>query len=120
MYARGFLNAPLFSCALRRFRRWNLFSNDFPLRAIPLLSAIPDYLVSYPKIENAYDSASQYPLLAVAEAKRDNFDAGWAQCAAEQHVCRLLNQQAGTNGGVPVWGVVRNGLLWEFGMLKGA
>lgn len=125
MYAREYLIAPLFSFAQMRHDRLNMYSNDFPLecapptKELPALVGLPDYLVTYPKIPEAYDLASQFPLLAVAEAKNETFNAGWAQCAAELYACRLLNESAGTNGGAPLWGIVTNGLHWEFGKMLG-
>lgn len=125
MYAREYLIAPLFSYIARRYQRLNFFSNEFPLtgqappEAEHALAGTPDYLAAYPKTPGAYDKASQFPLLAVAEAKKETFDAGWAQCAAELYACRQWNESAGTNGSVPLWGIVTNGLLWEFGRLDG-
>lgn len=124
MFARENLIAPVFTFAQMRHSRLNMFFNDFLLEGEwegqPALSGTPDYLLAYPKEAGALDSASQFPLLAVAEAKNETFNAGWAQCAAELYVCRQLNEIAGKNGDTPLWGIVTNGFIWEFGKLEGA
>ena len=48
------------------------------------------------------------------EAKKDNFEEGWGQCAAEMEAA----QQANQNTELTVYGVVTNGKLWEFAKLK--
>lgn len=79
-------------------------------KAMPLesdtLMGITDYLIS-PK--RAYLSL---PLLCVAEAKRDDFVQGRAQCLAEMTACQWNNQQEGH--ATDVYGIVSNGQTWQF------
>jgi hypothetical protein len=79
-------------------------------KAAPLetdtLTGVADYLVS---ADRAYLAA---PLLCVAEAKRDDFLLGQAQCVAEMHACQWNSQQAGRDH--DVYGIVSNGQVWQF------
>ena len=52
------------------------------------------------------------PLLCVAEAKKDDFEKGLAQCLVELHTCAQIN--AGKDHRVPVFGIVTNGTSWQF------
>ena len=52
-------------------------------------------------------------LLIVVEAKKNDFDQGWAQCLAELITAQKLN---GDNK-LPVYGIVTDGKYWEFGEL---
>lgn len=51
------------------------------------------------------------PLLCVAEAKKDNFEKGMAQCLVEMAVCAELNEKAGKS--LDVFGIVTNGTGWQ-------
>lgn len=62
-------------------------------------------------------SRIQSPILAVVEAKKENFDTGTYQCAAELYACQLLNLRAGKT--LPVYyGCVSTGQLWTFVKLE--
>lgn len=79
-------------------------------KAAPLttdaLKGTADYLIT-PK--QAYIGT---PLLCVAEAKKDDFIQGTAQCIAEMTACRGSNQQDGIT--IDVFGIVSNGQDWKF------
>ncbi len=79
-------------------------------KAMPLesntLMGVTDYLIS---AKRAYLSL---PLLCVAEAKRDDFVQGRAQCLAEMLACRWNNQQEGHDA--DIYGIVSNGQSWQF------
>ena len=51
------------------------------------------------------------PLLCVAEAKKDNFEKGMAQCLVEMAVCAELNEKAGRS--LEIYGIVTNGTGWQ-------
>jgi len=51
-------------------------------------------------------------LVIVIHAQQNNFEVGWAHCLAALVVSDFLNQQLR-----PVYGIVTNGQLWEFGRL---
>ena len=70
------------------------------------LIGVADYLIA-PK--RAYLS---YPLLCVAEAKRDDFEQGRTQCVAEMIACRDSNTRR--NHTTDVYGIVSNGQGWQF------
>lgn len=65
-----------------------------------------DYLVT----EN-FDY-SEAPMLCVAEAKKDDFDQGLAQCLVEMQACQWMNQKVGR--AIEVFGIVTNGEGWKF------
>ncbi|MBC8137790.1 MAG: hypothetical protein H8F28_18065 [Fibrella sp.] len=58
------------------------------------------------------------PLLCVAEAKRDNFVQGEAQCVAEMVACRWINKRDDLS--LDVYGIVSNGQEWVFYRLTAA
>lgn len=74
----------------------------------------PDYLISAWRDE-VISELINTPLLAVAEAKRQDFDSGWGQCLAAQIACQKINQ----NDNLTVYGIVSTGIIWEFGKLEG-
>ncbi len=51
-------------------------------------------------------------LLCVAEAKRDDFEQGLAQCLVEMAVCERMNEADGMS--MDVYGIVTNGTGWVF------
>jgi hypothetical protein len=76
-----------------------------------VLTGVPDYVFAQ---RTQYDSESLEPPVFVAiEAKKDNFEEGWGQCAAEMVAAQQANQSITT-----VYGVVTNGKLWEFAKLQ--
>ncbi len=70
------------------------------------LKGVADYLIT-PR--QAY---IETPLLCVAEAKKDDFVRGAAQCLAEMVACRQNNQSAGYK--IDIFGIVSNGQDWKF------
>ena len=71
-----------------------------------MLTGFADYLIT-PMV--AYVTTL---LLCAAEAKRDNFEAGRAQCLAEMAACREKNQADGHD--IDLFGFVSNGQTWKF------
>lgn len=82
-----------------------------PLNFDDKLSGIPDYILAKrsPLGKFVFDK----PYFVVVEAKRDNFFEGWGQCLAEMVAVQKLNE----NPEQPVFSVVSNGKVWEFGRL---
>jgi hypothetical protein len=70
------------------------------------MTGIADYLITP---DRAYIAT---PLLGVAEAKRDDFVQGRAQCIAEMAACQWINRQE--NRDITVYGIVSNGQAWQF------
>lgn len=73
----------------------------------------PDYFISALR-EDVMDRLFSTPLLAVAEAKKQDFEAGWGQCLAEMIACQKINQ----NDPITIYGIVTTGLIWEFAKLE--
>ena len=72
-----------------------------------------DYFVSA-WVDGVTDRLVDRPLLTVVEAKKQDFEGGWAQCLAELIACQKLNQDEQ----VTVYGIVSTGIIWEFGKLE--
>jgi hypothetical protein len=77
------------------------------------LSGESDYLVAAWRDE-VIDKPINTPLLAVVEAKKQDFEGGWAQCLAEMMACQKLNQAEN----ITIYGIVSTGIIWEFGKLE--
>jgi hypothetical protein len=74
----------------------------------------PDYLVSA-ATRGVVDKLINNPLLAVVEAKKEDFSRGWAQCLATLIACQRIN----ADDRIGVYGIVSTGMVWEFGKLEG-
>lgn len=79
------------------------------------LTGEPDYFISS-RLKGITTETVGKPLLAVAEAKQEDFIAGWGQCLAEMIACQKLND----DDSVTIYGIVSTGELWQFGKLEGA
>ena len=76
------------------------------------LTGTPDYLVAK---RTRYDNALVGPpILVTIEAKKDNFEEGWGQCAAEMVAAKVTN---GPEFQQKIYGIVSNGDKWEFAYL---
>ena len=53
------------------------------------------------------------PIVIVVEAKRSDFIEGWGQCLVELVAAQKINNDST----IPVYGIVTDGALWEFGKL---
>jgi hypothetical protein len=76
------------------------------------LTGIPDYIIAKQSARGKIIFGK--PLLAVVEAKKDDFEGGWAQCLLEMYTIQKINGKPE----VPVLGIVSNGDNWEFGKLE--
>jgi len=76
------------------------------------LSGAPDYMIS--KRSALGKTVLEFPLLMVAEAKKNDFEQGWAQCLVELVAAQKLNK----NDLFPIYGIVTDGKYWEFGKLE--
>lgn len=102
---------PFLQQAWKRHRRLKLWSQK-TLALDGELIGEPDYLISAP-LEGVIDRLINRPLLAVTEAKKEDFTKGWAQCLAEMIACQKVNQ----NENMVIYGIVSTGIFWEFGKL---
>ncbi|MCP4105843.1 MAG: hypothetical protein GY749_09945, partial [Desulfobacteraceae bacterium] len=71
----------------------------------------PDYFVAVSHEDKVIDRFVTMPVLAVAEAKKQDFEGGWAQCLAEMVACQKINE----NENITIYGIVSTGIIWEFG-----
>lgn len=76
------------------------------------LSGTPDYLIATKSALGK--TVLEKPLVAVVEAKKNDFEQGWGQCLAELVAAQKLNGDPQR----PVYGIVTDGKLWEFGRLQ--
>ena len=75
------------------------------------LSGAPDYLISTKSALGK--TVLGTPIIVVVEAKRNDFVEGWGQCLAELVAIQKIN-----NDDIkPVYGIVTDGELWQFGRL---
>ena len=76
------------------------------------LIGIPDYLIA--PSSNIGTRFTQ-PVICIAEAKKENFNEGWAQVLAEMIAAQRFNQ----NEQLQIDGIVTTGNFWQFGKLVG-
>ena len=74
------------------------------------LVGIPDFIIA-----PASDIGTTFikPIICISEAKKDNFNEGWAQVLAEMIAAQIFNG----NEPIEVYGIVTTGNFWEFGKL---
>ena len=77
------------------------------------LSGTPDYLISTKSELGKLIVGT--PLIILVEAKKNDFEQGWGQCLAELVAAQKINDDAD----FPVYGIVTDGTLWQFGRLIG-
>jgi hypothetical protein len=76
------------------------------------LTGTPDYVIS--KKSEYGKLFLEPPILAVVEAKKNDFEQGWGQCLAELIAAQKLNDKVD----FPIYGIVTDGKTWEFGQLE--
>ena len=77
-----------------------------------VLTGTPDYIFS--KKSALGKTVLEVPLVIVVEAKKNDFEQGWGQCLAELVAAQKINGDAER----PVYGIVTDGNLWQFGRLR--
>lgn len=75
------------------------------------LTGTPDYIIS--SKSELGKTVLEPPLVIVAEAKKNDFEQGWGQCLAELVAAQKINNDTD----FPIYGIVTDGKLWEFGKL---
>ena len=76
------------------------------------LSGTPDYLLAAKSPLGK--SVFTKPLVAMMEAKKNDFDYGWAQCLAELVAAQKING----DDSFALYGIVTDGVTWQFGKLE--
>ena len=82
-----------------------------PITYDETLNGTPDYLIST-KSELGKTVVGT-PLIMLVEAKKNDFEQGWGQCLSELVAAQKINDDPS----FPVYGIVIDGTLWEFGRL---
>jgi hypothetical protein len=103
---------PFLREAWKRHRKLKLWSHR-KLEYDDDLSGEPDYFVSYLP-DDVVDRLVNRPVLAITQAKKENFTQGWGQCLAEMIACQKINDHPE----VTIYGIVSTGLMWEFSKLQ--
>jgi hypothetical protein len=114
MFYRESFIAPFLQLAWQRHPGLKLWVNR-ALRYDDTLFGEPDYFIAASIEGRVIDRFVSHPLLAVVEAKRQDFEGGWGQCLAEMVACQKLNEPATPT----IFGIVSTGIYWEFGKLAG-
>ena len=78
-----------------------------------LLNGTPDYFIS--TRSELGKTVVGSPLILLVEAKKNDFEQGWGQCLAELVAAQKINDDTT----FPVYGIVTDGTLWQFGRLIG-
>ncbi len=110
-FADKFLIAPVLNNVWLKHDKLNLWTQTF-IKANDILQGRPDYMIS-PLDENQYEVLT-LPIVAMVEAKHENFSLGWGQCLAEMLACQKINKSED----IIIFGIVTTGQSWEFGKLE--
>ncbi|MCI5150056.1 MAG: hypothetical protein D3916_11825, partial [Candidatus Electrothrix sp. MAN1_4] len=89
--------------------------NTFNVDSDKGLTGNPDGLISK-SVNQLYISS---PVVVLVEAKKSDLGSGLAQCLAEMEAARIFNEQEGSPVS-PIYGVVTDGVLWQFLALENA
>lgn len=88
--------------------------SHIPIQVDEVLSGVPDYLIAR-KSPRGFQRL-EIPLLAIVEAKREDFITGWGQCLAAMVAAQKLN--SGIEPLPVIYGMVTTGRIWELGKLE--
>jgi len=78
------------------------------------LTGEPDYFIAK-RVQGITQDLIGNPLLAVAEAKQENFTEGWGQCLPAMIACQKINDKPD----ITIYGVVATSEFWQFANLHG-
>ncbi|MDM8547288.1 hypothetical protein QUF61_12395 [Candidatus Venteria ishoeyi] len=76
------------------------------------LIGVPDFLIAQ---ASPIGTTFTRPVICVAEAKKENFNEGWAQALSEMIAAQRFNQDEAMS----IFGIVSTGSIWQFGKLQG-
>lgn len=103
---------PILKEVWKQYPEFQIWSH-YPLKYGEDLSGTPDYFLARRSALGA--PVVEEPYLLVVEAKKDNFDWGWAQCLAAMLAAQKLNDWPEQ----VMFGITTNGRTWQFGRLEG-
>ena len=78
-----------------------------------VLNGTPDYFISTRSELGKLVVGT--PLIMLVEAQKNDFEQGWGQCLAELVAAQKINADLD----IPVYGIVSDGIRWQFGQLVG-
>ena len=78
-----------------------------------ILNGTPDYLIA--TMSELGITVVGMPLIMMVEAKKNDFEQGWGQCLSELVAAQKINDDPS----FPVYGIVTDGIMWQFGRLVG-
>ncbi len=100
--------SPILNAVSREYKDLNVWSHvPYNIDEKQGLVGEPDYLIA----GRTKYGGMEKPALCVIEAKRDDFELGWAQALAEMVASSLVESRI-------YYGVVTTGKIWEFGKLE--
>lgn len=102
---------PILKEAWKQYPEFQLWSH-VPLKYNEKLYGTPDYFLARRSPLGA--PVVEEPYLLVVEAKKDDFDWGWAQCLAAMVAAQKLNNWPEQ----VMFGITTNGRIWQFGKLE--
>ena len=105
-----FMVAPVLKEVWKPYSDALLMWSHAPFGTEEPLMGTPDYFFSR---RSPLGLVPDQPYLIVVEAKKDDFDAGWAQCLAAMLAAQKMNAQPA----MTIFGCVSNGTVWSFGKL---
>ncbi len=85
-----------------------------PITYDETLNGTPDYLIAT-RSELGIPVVGTPLIIILVEAKKNDFGEGWGQCLSELVAVQKINKDTD----FPVYGIVSDGTLWEFGQLVG-
>jgi hypothetical protein len=102
---------PILSTVYRQhYQRLTLWSHK-TITYDEQLTGIPVYMMA--KRSPLGKVVLDKPYFVAVEAKKDDFSKGWGQCLAQLVAMQKINDKPEQ----PVYGIVTNGQLWQFGRL---
>lgn len=106
-----FLITPILKEVWRNYADYLLIWSHVSLTYEQDFAGFPDYLFTK---RTELGMVQEKPYLMVVEAKKDDFEGGWAQCVAALLAAQHINQ----NEDLFLYGIVSNGDGWQFGRLQ--
>lgn len=101
---------------------WKLYKKDLLLWSHRELNygdnhfVVPDYLIA--KRSSMGNIFLEKPSLVIIGVKHESFEDAWIDCISDMIAARRANQTSETEANfAPVFGIVSNGVIWEFAIL---
>jgi hypothetical protein len=75
------------------------------------LMGVPDFIIAP---TSDIGTTFEKPIVCISEAKKENFNEGWAQILSEMIAAQIVNE----NQSLDIYGIVSTGKFWEFAKLN--